>query len=330
MKTRTTFATFALLGALTLGASASERIKLKSGTVLSGRATAYDAGKQLLYFRTDDGHEVNYSLDQLDSRSVYLVYASVVPKDNAKGQLQLANFARDAGLYEHSARRYGYAEQADASLKDEIARERVTLRQKAADACLAQAKAELAKKNTKEANKYLALLLERLPNEPQAAEAARLLEGHYAAEANARDDAAEKQLAEHLQKDLKKGKELYDRMLSRTQDGLTARSESKSKNLWEGALGDGAGVLKEIDKLVAKYGSDPAVQEGAARYRALTNEQLVELHLHLASQYTVKSGLKDAQKHVNAALAIDPKNSQALAQRARIEEAANEGLLPWW
>jgi tetratricopeptide (TPR) repeat protein len=312
------------------GASASERIKLKSGAVVSGRATAYDATKEVLSFRTDAGEDVTYTLSQLDARSVYLVYASVIPKDDAKGQLQLANFARDAGIYEHAARRYGYAEQADPSLKATVERERAELRRKAAETCLALAKEALAKKDTKSADKYLTLLLERLPGEPQAAEAARLLDGYYAAEASARDDAAERELAEHLQKDLKKGKELYDRMLQRTQEGLTARSESKSKGLWEGALADGQGVLKEIDKLAAKYGSDPKVQEGAARYRKITRDHMVDVHLHLASQRTVKSDYKDAEKHVNAALALDPRNGEALAARARIEAAASEGLFSWW
>jgi hypothetical protein len=330
MRPHTLIATTLALTTFALVPLASERIKLKNGTVVSGRATAYDATNEVLSFRTDAGEDKTYALGQLDARSVYLVYASVIPKENAKGQLQLADFARDAGIYEHAARRYGYAEKADPSLAAEVARKRAELRRKAADACLTHARNALAKNDTKEANKYLTLLLERLPEEPQAAEAARLLEGYYATEASARDDAAERELATHLQKDLKKGKELYDRMLQRTQEGLTARSESKSRSLWEGALDDGKGVLKEIDKLAGKYGSDPKVQEGAERYRQLTRGQMVDVHLHLASQRTVKSDFKDALKHANAALALDPRNPEALAARARIEEAASEGILGWW
>lgn len=319
----------ASLAVLAAPSAGSEQIKLKSGKVVSGRATAYDPEKQVLSFRTDDGQDMKYTMDQLDTRSVYLVYASVMPKDNAKGQLQLANFARDAGLYEHAARRYGYVEQADPSMKGEVESARAELRRRAADACLANARAAQAKGDAKETQKWLAILLDRLPNEPQAAEAASLVEANYAREANARDDALEREHEELLQKDLKKGKQHYDSMIERTKQGLTARNDSKSASLWNNAIDDGEVVLKEIERLAKKYADDPKVQDGAARYRQLTVEQMVELHLHLASQYTTNSSFKAALKEANAALALDPKNSQALAQRARIEQASNEGLINW-
>jgi hypothetical protein len=319
----------AFLAALAAPSAGQEKIKLKSGKTVSGRATAYDSEKEVLSFRTEDGQEMEYAMDQLDSRSVYLVYSSVIPKDNAKGQLQLANFARDAGLYAHARRRYEYAEQADPGLEAEIERERAVARQRAADYCIANAKAAQAKGDAKETQKWLAILLEKLPNEPQAAEAAAMVEASYAREANARDDALEKEHEELLQKDLKKGKQHYDSMIERTREGLTARNASKSEKLWKSAIDDGEVVLKEIDRLAKKYADDARVQDGATKYRQLTVEQMVEIHLHLASQYTTSSSLKNALREANAALALDPKNGQALAARARIEQASNEGLIDW-
>ena len=318
-----------LLAALAIPTVAQEKIKLKNGKVVSGRATAYDSEKEVLSFRTEDGKDMKYPMSELDSRSVYLVYSSVIPKDNAKAQLQLANFARDAGLYAHARRRYEYAEQADPGFKAEVEKERVKLRKAAADYCLANARAAQAKGDGKEAQKWLSLLLEKLPNEPQAAEAATMVEASYAREANARDDALEKEHEALLQKDLKKGKEKYDSMIERTQEGLTARNASKSEKLWKSALDDGEVVLKEIDRLAKKYADDARVQDGAAKYRQLTVEQMVEIHLHLSSQYTTNSSLKAALREANAALALDPKNGQALAARARIEQASNEGLIDW-
>ncbi len=318
-----------ILALFATASSDSEQIKLAGGKIVKGRATAYDASKQVLSFHTDDGQDMQYRMDQLDSRSVYLVYSSVIQKDNAKGQLQLANFARDAELYEHAARRYGYAEQADPSLKAEIEVARIELRRRAADYCLANARAAQTKGNAKEAQKWLSILLDRLPNSPQAAEASSMVEEGYAREANARDDAAERDYADLLQKDLKKGKQYYDSMIERTRDGLTARNASKSASLWKNAVDDGEDALKEIDRLEKKYPDDPKIQAGAVRYRQLTIDQLVEIHLHLSSQYTTSSSLKNALKEANAALALDPKNPQALSQRARIEEASNQGLINW-
>jgi hypothetical protein len=319
---------FAVLAALAVPSAAQEKIKLKSGKVVSGRATKYDDEKQVLSFHTEAGQDVTYELAELDSRSAYLVYTSVIPKDDARGQLQLANFARDAGLYEHAARRYGYAEQ-DKSLEAEVAKEREVLRQRAADYCLANARAAQQRGDAKECQKWLAIIIERLPTSPQAAQAAGMVEEGYAREANARDDALEKEHAELLQKDLKKGKAAYDSMIERTRKGLTARNSSKSESLWKNAIDDGETVLREIDRLAKKHPDDPKVQDGAVKYRQLTIEQMVEIHLHLASSYTTNSSLKAALKEANAALALDPKNGQALAARARIEQAANEGLINW-
>jgi hypothetical protein len=68
------------------------------------------------------------------------------------------------------------------------------------------------------------------------------------------------------------------------------------------------------------------VQDGAAKYRKLTTDQMVEVNLHLASLYTTRSSFNDAVKATNAALALEPNNAAALAQRARIEQTANEGI----
>jgi len=323
-------ATLAMLVSMTAPVAASDKIKLATGKIVEGKATAYDAAKQELHFRLQDGTDTVYPLARLDARSVYLVHSSVVPKDSGKGQLQLANFARDAGLWEHAARRYGYAEKADPTLKDQVARERATLRQRAADFCLRNAKEAVARKDGKEAEKWLALMLERLPEEPQAAEASALLEASYTKSRADEEAAVSSAFREKLEKDVQSGKKAFDRMVESTQKGLTARNESQATKLWKSAIRDGEKVLAEIDRIEKRYGDDPAVRAGAARYRQLTRDQLIEANLHIASQSMVNSSLEKAEEHCNAALAIDSNNPRALAMRARIERAANEGLIRWW
>lgn len=322
----TILCTLTLLLALAAPAAAADHITLKDGTVLHGRATAYDSQKKQLSFRTDAGTDVVYPIDQLDQRSVYLVNTSLVPQTSGKGQLQLANYARDIGLYAHAARRYGYAEKADPSLKPEIDKERAIGRKLAAEYCMKNAQSAIAKKDIKDAEKWLTLLVQKLPDEPQAVQAASMLDTYYAKQRNARDDQLEKDQSALLQSDLKQGKMLYDRMIERTHQGLTARSSSQSQKLFEGAIADGNAVLSEIDRIQKKYPDDPKVQDGAAEYRALTIDQMVDAHLNLASYYSVKSSYNAALKETNAALALSPKNPEALAQRARIEQAASEGL----
>jgi len=328
MKLTASLAAFALLF-LAGSTQASESIKLKTGKVVRGTATSYDGDKQVLHFKLESGEQQIYSLDQLDARSVYLVHTSVVPKENGKGQLQLANLARDAGLFEHAGRRYGYAQEADPSLKPEVERERAKARGMAADFCLNNAREASGKGDHKEAEKWLNILLERLPNEPQAAEAAQRIEASYAKTRAVKEAAVEAEMTAELQKEIKKGKASYQSMVDDTKKGLTARNDSQAEKLWKGALKSGDTVLRECDRLMKKYGSDARVQDGVAKYRRLSIEQMIEANLHLASQALTKSSHKEAQRYCNAALALDPKDGAALAMRARIEQAANEPLIDW-
>ncbi len=304
----------------------AQSIKLSDGTIVRGRATAYDDVKKLLSFRTDDGQDKTYTLDQLDQRSVYMVNTSLVPETSGKGQLQLANYARDIGLYAHAARRYGLAEKADPSLKPEIDKERVILRKEAAVWCMNNANAAKAKGDTQEVERWLTILVQKLPNEPQAAEAATMLEQTYTQQRNARDDELEREHAELIQGDAKQAKMLYDRMIKRAQEGLTARS-SQSEGLWNGSIADGKAVLKDIDRLQKKYASDPKVQDGAAKYRALTISQMIDVYMNLSSMYSVRTSFDQALRAANSALALDPGNETALAQRARVEAASSQSGL---
>ena len=319
-------APIALLLVLAAPAGASGNLKLKDGTVLSGRATTYDEQKKELAFRTDDGREQTFKLDQLDQRSVYMLNNGQVPKDSGEGQLHLANFARDIGLYAHAGRHYDDAEKADPSLKPEIDKQRAVARSLAADYCLKTAQAAIAKNNFTEAERYLNVMVQKLPDEPLTEQARAILDQRYAVEHNARDDQLEQQHAELLQGDLKKGKGLYDRMIARTKDGLMAKNSGEAVKIWKSALADGEDVLKEIDRLEKKYADDSKVQDGAAKYRKLTTDQMIELHLHIATNYTISTSYNEALRQANAALALDPNNANALAQRARIEQAATEGL----
>ena len=56
------------------------------------------------------------------------------------------------------------------------------------------------------------------------------------------------------------------------------------------------------------------------------NEQIVEIYMNLASHYATRSSYNKAQDQVNLALSVDPGNTDALAMRARIQDAASRGL----
>jgi tetratricopeptide (TPR) repeat protein len=306
-----------------------DTIRLKDGSTLKGYATAYDDNAKVLTFRTEDGKDRRLTLADLNTLSVYQVTQSTIPKDNAKAQLQLANYARDTGLYAHALRHYGYAEKADPSLKGEIDKERAVLRQKAADFALANARAALAKGDHREAKSWLTKIIEKLPDEPQAAEASKLLQEMLSIEKVDTQLARTRENQQDLESDLARSKKLYEDMQRKTRDGLTSRSGgTQATNTWQSALDDGERGLKEIDKLEKKY-TDPRSREVLASYRSAFTAQMVELRLHRASVWTTRSSYNRALDEVNQALALDPKNQQALEARSRIEVASSRGF-GWW
>jgi tetratricopeptide (TPR) repeat protein len=308
---------------------APDTIRLKDRSTLKGYATAYDATTRVLSFHTADGRDMQINLGDLDAPSVYRVTQSTIPKDNARAQLDLANYARDAGLYAHALRHYGYAEKADPAMNATIEKDRAVLREKAADFALENARTAIKHDNLREAKKWLTKIVEWLPDEPQADEAAKMLDGLYMRDPLHLDLPVAYNAPSILEVALAPGKAHYDSMLQKTQDGLTNRRGGNfSTTTWQSALIDGEQGLREIEQLEKTYTDAPS-REVLTGYRKLFIAQIVELRLHLASVWTTRSSYNRAMGEVNQALALDPRNRDALAARARVAQASNSGV-GWW
>lgn len=314
-----------LLLALTAVSASAGTFKLKDGTTVSGKAQGYDTATKTLSIKLDGGTLVKYSMDQLDARSAYLVNASLIPKDDARAQLLTANFARDAGLYAHAARRYKEAVKLDPTLKGTVDAEMTTLRRSAATMCMTNARAAAAKQDFAEAEKWCKVLIEKLPEEPEAAMAAQALDQHYSQTRATKMAAAEAKSSDALKKEVASGKKRYEQMVDKTKQGLQARSSSQSKTLYTGAIQDGEYVLKEIDRIEKEH-SDASISERAQTYRGLVTQQMVEVYLHLASLLATQSDYQGAQREVSKALALDPKNEAAISMRARLEDYSSRGI----
>lgn len=305
-------------------AAQAESIRLKDGTRISGYATKYDEAKSVLSWQGDDGKAYELKLDDLDKRSTYSVLKSQVPKENGKGQLQLANFTRDIELFAHAVRHYGYALEADPSLKPEIDKQVAILRTQAGQWGLRQAKAAADKGDTKRALDWLEKIITKLPDEPEAVTAQQLLDNYYASVKAENTKEVDNHQDEVLKEGLAKGKKAYDSMLERNKKALQSKGGSTAVKGWEAAIKDGQKALDEIDKF--EKANPDQYTELLAGYRKTVNDQIIEIHMHLASQFATRSSYNDALSEVNKALAIDPKNAEALSMRARIQDASSRGL----
>jgi tetratricopeptide (TPR) repeat protein len=304
---------------------AAATLKLKDGTRVECTVQSYDSASQTLHVTTADGQAKSYTMAQLDGRSVYQINSSLIPPKDAKAQLLAANFARDAGLYSHAVRRYGMATQLDPALQGQVEAEMRSLRRAAAGACMDRARTAIAKGDTAEAEKYLKILVDKLPAEPEANQAVAMLDQYYAQNRAAKVAEADRKASESLQKDVAAGKKRYEQMVEKTRKGLQARGSGQAEGLFRGALNDGKAVLSELDSIDKKY-DDQAIRSQAASYREIVTEQMVEVHLHIASSLATHSDYQGAQREINQALSLDPKNQEALSMRARVEDYASRGL----
>jgi len=315
--------------ALAFPAVAAEYVKLKDGTLVKGDAVAYDEATETLTFRMEDGSSRGFKLSELDLRSVYLVNRSRVPKDDFDKQLRIGKLACEVELFAHAVRHFDQARAADPARGAEVDAAVTALKRQAATYGMQKAKDAVSRGDLREAEKWLVKLTEKLPDEPEGVQAQQMLEEYYARNRREREAEVLARASAQQQKDLEKAKGHFDRMVEKTQKGLTAnRSGNASVSAWEGALKDGERALKALD------GVDTSVQGGVtpdqmAGYRKMVIDQMVEVHLHLASLWTVRSSYNQALSEANKALALDPKSEHALAARARIERAAAERRWGW-
>jgi len=308
----------------TAGLAQADHLKLKSGERLEGRATAYDTSTKTVSFRTEGGAVRTFGLDELDGRSLYLVTRSKVPNNNAEAQIQVANLARDTDLYAHAVRHYDRALKADPSTKARVDVEMETLRAQAGVWAMALANDAIADGDIRKAEKWLTKIIQKLPNQPQAAEAQSMLDRYYDRVRNEREAEEEQKHEELLKKDLKGAKKAYDSMVEKNKKALMSKSGTAAVREWKSAVKAGDRTLRELDDFSKKHEQE-GMSEKLGGYRQIVTDQLIEVHLNLASRYSTQTSYQQAQKEVNKALALDSQNRAALSARVRIEEAASRG-----
>ena len=71
-----------VLAAAALPASAA-KLQLKDGSTVDCKVQSYDTATKTLHVKLLDGRDAQFRMDELNARSVYLVNASLVPKDDA-------------------------------------------------------------------------------------------------------------------------------------------------------------------------------------------------------------------------------------------------------
>ncbi|RKY18404.1 MAG: hypothetical protein DRQ55_13455 [Planctomycetota bacterium] len=297
----------------------------------------------------DDGISVEI---EWGSASVKLPYAQLTPMsqyrlrrdktaDDADSQLDLADWCVDMTLYTEAKRHFRAAIEAEPLKSDEINQRLTAARTQAGKELLARAKSLAASNQPGEAHRILGIIVQELPLEPVASEAAHLLaedverrkQSTFVRKAapSGKDTVPESERAKRrngeaysdetraLFADVIKS---YQRMLERTQKGLVTSSQSSSIKEFEKAIKDGAKLRGQADKLRPMGVENPEIAEALELVDSKLEDALVDCRIHLADAYLLRSSYNQATEVVNHGLAEYPHNEQLRRAKDRVTSAA--------
>jgi len=307
-----------------------QEILLKGGKTIRG--WVLDDNGTKIKVRLDTGGKgtavTTIAYDELAPRTIYRLMKRRTPRDDAEGQLALAEYCLEHGLYMVGRVHYRRALTLDEKQGGRLRPRLEALRNRAAGVVLEASRKLIAEGKTLQAEKDLGLILKYLPDAPEAAEARRLLEeiAQKALEARlAKRKAMVKSHADRVRARLKTLRKDYEKAHEEIRRGLlVANKPVQAIKHYQAAVAAFDKILQKLKKASEEVQDDSEFSEDARAWIAIVTNDKIEAQLHMASAYFTRQTLTKALEVVNAILADHPKHPEALAMRGRIEVALND------
>lgn len=327
-------------------ASAQEQevLETQSGAKYAGKILSDDGAS--VEIETAAGATMKLSYSVLTPKSIYRLQV-LRTGPTARDQLALAEWCVPMKLYEEARVHYRKAIELDPEMKlDEAVQASVAkARTTAANELLERGKGLQASNQKQEARRVLSLLVQELPEEPAAKEAAQLLASETA---QRKQDALSRKLAKLPEPGPDAPKradgqpfgdetrllflpviESYHKMLDATHDGLVKGGTGGIKEL-EQALREGDKIRKEADKIRQKDANSPEVAEALALVDEKLEEAVVDARINIVDNYLLRNSYNQAGDVVREGLATYPKNARLRQAMDRVTAAAsNNGGGGW-
>jgi hypothetical protein len=321
-----------LFGALASGALAQQEVILKDGAVIKGRVTEDDGNKVVVQLALDGqgSGTGNYTYDQLAPQTIYRLRLARTPRGDAKEQLALATYAFDNGQWDDARLSFYLAEAADKKAGGALKAQLAALLERAAPVAMQMAQKDVDAGRIMTAERRLARILSHMPDSPEAEKAKAML---ASIKKKAMEEREKKRLAEVAEEARERAKEIiapvkarYEAAQIMVHDALNnTKHQTAAIQGFNDAIANFEGVRRDLDQLMKDQGSKSDFAAHYASWDKAVKRDIIETRLSLASLYFVRSSMIDAGAQVNAALAIDGENSDALAMRSRLEVASNDG-----
>jgi hypothetical protein len=333
-----------LLGFGVSGARAQDTLETTSGSKYTGKVVSNDGTS--VDFETTDGKKLKLPYDGLTPMSQYRLQLAKTT-DDGQSQLDLAEWCMTKTLYPQAKMAFRKALDVAPTMADQITARVVVARKAAANEMLARGKSLQAAGKNQEARGLLSTIVQELPLEDAAKEAAQLL----AAETAQREDAALKRAPKPKADKAPAGAaplradgepfsdatrtlfapivDSYHKMLDATQAGLT-KDGSSGSNEYLKALKEGDKIRAAADKLKAKGADDAEIAEALDLVDVKLEEAIVDARVNLANDYLIRTSYNNATEVVNQGLAVYPKNERLLQLREQVVAASSNGLGGGW
>ena len=300
----------------------------KGGTV-RGRLVSDDGAS--IQLEGSDGQKRIITYQDLDPRSVYRLMKGRTSNDDAEGQIEVGNYARDAGYYAHARRHYNMAVKADPSVQERVDKESTKLREVAGDAELARAREAASKGDLDAAEGHLSNIINEFPDGQAAATAATMLQDLQARDAAGSSSAPD--TSAEIAKELKQATDFVAKAKDENRKGLlNSKKQSTALRSFDKAADYGEKARKSIEKKSGEkdLADDPAFTRAASALDRQAVDVIVDASLNSASLYMTRESYGSALAATNRAIATDPNNQQARSTRARIEVAASSNDYGGW
>jgi tetratricopeptide (TPR) repeat protein len=317
-------------------APAQSEVWLANGAVMKGNVIEDDGEKVKVELIAEGGSGATalYRYDQLAPRTLYRLRFNKTPRDDVKGQIELAGYALDNGLFPNARLSYDIAKKENEKKKAGMDAELASLYDRAPASVLTFARKEIAAGKHLEAHRYLTRLVELFPDKEEAAEAASLLE-EIAPKANAGRHAWVDQKAGKESKPAKEAAAPAIKEYEKAHETVRkAMAEYKKPvqvtRLLKTAIEQFKEAQRLLDRAMKKEGEGTDLAAHYDAWTAKVKEDIVHTWIDIANTYFSRQSNKDAMDAVAEALAVDPESSEALETRARIQLAmADSGKWKW-
>ncbi len=327
-------------------ASAQEKEVLEtlSGAKYAGKILS-DDGKSV-EIETAAGATMKLNYEVLTPKSIYRLQV-LRTGPTAQDQLALAEWCVPMKLYEEARAHYRKAIALDPDMKldEAVAASVAKARTTAANELLERGKGLQASNQQQEARRVLSLLVQELPEEPAAKEAATLLASETAQRKQTALDRKLAKLPEPGPDAPRRADgepfsdttrllfqpviESYHKMLDATHDGLVKGGTGGIKEL-EKALKEGEKIRKEADKIKEKEANDAEVAEALALVDEKLEEAVVDARINIVDNYLLRNSYNQAGDVVREGMATYPQNPRLRQAMDRVTAAAsNNGGGGW-